>query len=191
MIDAYEMLRDKIKTANMPNKLGLAPHSYGVVTLHRPSNVDSPEAFGPLVDMLASVAQRIRIIFPIHPRTRSRLDDFGLRSKLEAAGIILTEPMGYIEFQSLIGSCQFVLTDSGGIQEETTYLSIPCLTVRTTTERPITIIEGSNRLIAPEGVLESVEKVLNGQWPLGHPPSLWDGKTAIRVAQNLRDRSGF
>jgi UDP-N-acetylglucosamine 2-epimerase (non-hydrolysing) len=187
MIDSYELVRDRIERAAVAQELGLAAGAYGVVTLHRPSNVDDARVLARLVDDIVAVSRDVPLVFAVHPRTATRLREFGLEDRLATAPAIrLTEPMGYIRFMALVGRAQFVITDSGGVQEETTYLDIPCLTLRDTTERPITVSQGSNRLIAPHRLREAVAEVLAGQWPHGRRPALWDGHTADRVLDSLR-----
>ncbi|MEN8241503.1 MAG: UDP-N-acetylglucosamine 2-epimerase (non-hydrolyzing) [Chloroflexota bacterium] len=187
MLDSYELLREKIEADSAMSDLGLTPKGYGVVTLHRDFNVDRQEALSPIVDLLIQAAKKLPLVFPVHPRTRARLETFGLWDKLEgSAGMQLVEPLGYIPFMNLVGSARLVLTDSGGIQEETTYLDVPCLTMRPNTERPITITEGTNKLVDVETALESIARVLSGDWPTGTKPALWDGKTAGRVADSLK-----
>jgi UDP-N-acetylglucosamine 2-epimerase (non-hydrolysing) len=171
----------------MPAKLQLENGGYGVVTLHRPSNVDDGAQLRAIVEKLVEIARKLPLVFPVHPRTRQRLEDFGLASTLEATPAIkLTEPLSYIEFMSLVTECRFALTDSGGVQEETSYLGIPCLTLRENTERPITVSTGTNRLVKIEGLMTDVGRVLAGPMRLPCAIPLWDGKTAGRVVASLR-----
>ena len=191
MIDAYELLRDKIARAETGARLKLEAGGFGVVTLHRPANVDRPEVLGEIVTQLRALAARLPIVFPVHPRTAKKLEDFGLRQALESESRLhLIEPMGYVEFMSLVTGAKFVLTDSGGLQEETTYLDIPCLTLRPNTERPVTIEQGTNRLIQAAGLPTAVDAILVGDWPHGRRPELWDGQTAERVGRDLAARAG-
>ena len=191
MMDAYEMMREKISADPILSSLDLAAGSYGVVTLHRPSNVDAQEALGPLVEGLTAVSKRLPLIFPVHPRTRQRLEAFDLWRTLEqASGIRLLDPISYIPFMSLVQHARMVITDSGGIQEETTYLGIPCLTLRPNTERPITITAGTNQLVTAQNLEEKAWDVLAAGNPTAVSIDLWDGKTAGRVAASLKDWLG-
>jgi UDP-N-acetylglucosamine 2-epimerase (non-hydrolysing) len=153
---------------------------YGVVTLHRASNVDTREALERIAVMLGAVAQRIPLVFPLHPRTRRRLEEFGIAL---GARVLITAALPYMDFLNLWKDAKFVLTDSGGLQEETTALGVPCITVRETTERPITVEEGTNVVAGtdPEKVLLEVEKILAGGSKQGRRPALWDGKAAERI----------
>jgi UDP-N-acetylglucosamine 2-epimerase (non-hydrolysing) len=190
MIDSYEMLRGAIEADRTRETLQLRAGGYGVVTLHRPSNVDSREALSILVDALGQMASRVPLVFAVHPRTRKRLREFGLESKLSGlSGVRLVEPLGYIEFMNLVTGASVVVTDSGGVQEETTYLGIPCLTVRENTERPITVTEGTNRLVRPLELPAELDLALSALGRVGRRPDLWDGHASARAAENLRRRS--
>lgn len=187
MLDSFEMLREQIDQATTRADLGLDEQRYGVLTLHRPANVDDPEVLATLVDQLSTVAAKVPLVFPLHPRTRQRLEDAGLLQRLnDHAGIRITEPLGYIQFMNLVCGAGLAITDSGGLQEETTYLDIPCLTLRPNTERPVTISEGTNRLVEPADLLEQVERALAGDWPGARKPDLWDGRTAGRCIASLK-----
>jgi UDP-N-acetylglucosamine 2-epimerase (non-hydrolysing) len=189
MIDSYELMRDVIEASGERDKLGLQAREYGVVTLHRPSNVDEPKPLAALVRQLKTVASHLPLVFPVHPRTRKNLEVFGLWTELaQAPGLTVIEPLGYVDFMNLVCGARLTITDSGGVQEETTYLGIPCLTLRTTTERPITVTEGTNRLVTVDALARTVEDILAGRWQHGRKPALWDGHAASRVATDIRRR---
>lgn len=170
---------------------GLTPGHYGVVTLHRPSNVDEQGALNGIVQALIEIQRSTQLVFPVHPRTRARAADWGLLETLQASGVMLLEPVGYLEFVSLMTQAQFILTDSGGIQEESIVLGIPCLTARENTERPITLQMGGNRLVgsSPEGIIEGY-RALQGQIVARQQPDLWDGHTAERIEAILFEKLG-
>jgi len=154
---------------------------YGVMTFHRPSNVDEKETLETLVNIWSEISEKIPLVFPIHPRTMNNIKLFGLMEKMNRPNIYLIDSLGYLEFIHLVSKAKFALTDSGGIQEETTHLNIPCLTVRPNTERPVTIWEGSNKLIGVPEILPETEAIIRGEGKLGLNPKYWDGKTAERI----------
>lgn len=165
----------------------LGGRDYAVVTFHRPVNVDDPENLRRLVGGLCALARSVPIVFPVHPRTRTRLEQSGLLSELAVAkALLLSEPLGYADFIRCVLDAAVVVTDSGGLQEETTYLGIPCLTVRSTTERPITVVEGTNYLIGLDDIARSAPNYI-GQRKRPTALALWDGKTAERTVGVLRD----
>lgn len=189
MLDSFEMVRPRIEAETVAEDLGLAGRPYAVVTLHRPSNVDRAEPLGSLVEALVAVKETLPIVFPVHPRTAAKLDEFGLRRRLVDAGVRLIEPLSYIRFMSLVLGASAAITDSGGIQEETTYLGIPCLTLRENTERPITIEQGTNRLVRAETLPGELARALAGAAAPARP-EYWDGRTADRCVADLRRRAG-
>jgi UDP-N-acetylglucosamine 2-epimerase (non-hydrolysing) len=189
MIDSFEMLREKIEAADTRRRLRLEGTPFAVVTLHRPSNVDDREKLAELVQALVQLSRELTVVFAIHPRTRRRLEDFGLLDAVTgSAAIRVTEPLGYVEFMNLVMHCAIAITDSGGVQEETTYLGIPCATLRENTERPITLTDGTNRLLQPAALLAAAQEALAGKWLKGRPPPLWDGHAAPRAVVSLRTR---
>jgi UDP-N-acetylglucosamine 2-epimerase (non-hydrolysing) len=191
MIDSYEMLREAIEADDTRSLMNLDTTSYAVVTLHRPSNVDDRNSLAPLVSELLGVAAAMPLVFAVHPRTRKKLEEFGLMPALSShAQITLTEPLGYIQFMNLVRGARAVITDSGGVQEESTYLGIPCLTLRENTERPVTVSQGSNRLVRANELRAQVGEVLANRWPTSRRPDLWDGHAADRCVQALKRRAG-
>jgi UDP-N-acetylglucosamine 2-epimerase (non-hydrolysing) len=189
MIDSFEMLRDKIEASETRAELGLNVGEYALVTLHRPSNVDARETLAPIVSELVSASRKLPVVFVAHPRTMKGLKEFDLLPALERAdGLTVLEPLSYIGFMNVVTGARLVITDSGGLQEETTYLDIPCLTMRENTERPVTITDGTNRLISSANLAESLDTVLDDRWPSGVCPPLWDGRTASRAVSALQKR---
>jgi len=188
MIDSFEMVRPQIEGEGAAVALGVGPR-YGLVTLHRPSNVDDPDQLRHIVDALVAVNAELPLVFPVHPRTAQRLAAAGLAAALADAGVRLIDPVPYIRFMSLVVGASAVITDSGGVQEETTYLGIPCLTLRPNTERPVTIDEGTNKLTRAATLLDDLRASL-GQ-PAGERrcPEHWDGRAASRCVEDLRRRS--
>jgi UDP-N-acetylglucosamine 2-epimerase (non-hydrolysing) len=186
MIDAYRLMQPAIARAQ-PTIEAALPERFAVVTMHRPGNVDDPVKLGILIQQLHEIGATLPLLLPLHPRTADRLERFGFRAQLEAVpNLFLTEPLGYVDFMSLVTRAHLVITDSGGLQEETTYLGLPCLTLRPNTERGITVTEGSNRLVPPEDLARVVREVV-AQPPHSYPapPALWDGHTAGRVVEVL------
>ena len=188
MLDSFEAQRPAIEAAGTAEALGLAP-PYGVATLHRPSNVDDPEQLRALADAMIAAQRLLPLVFPLHPRTAARLAETGERARLEAAGVRLIAPLPYVRFMSLVTGAAAVITDSGGLQEETTYLGIPCLTLRENTERPITLSEGTNRLATAASLPAMLGEALAAGRAAPKRPRLWDGKTAERCLADLRRRS--
>ncbi|MBN1203711.1 MAG: UDP-N-acetylglucosamine 2-epimerase (non-hydrolyzing) [Myxococcaceae bacterium] len=185
MIDTLLASKARAEELSTLADLGLAPGQYAVGTLHRASNVDDPKVLGGLLSALAHVATRLPIIFPVHPRTRKMLADQGLSGMLERSpGLRLVEPMGYLEFLALTSQARLILTDSGGLQEESTALGVACLTLRENTERPITVEQGTNLVVGtdPARIREEADRVLDGHGKKGRVPELWDGRSAERIA---------
>lgn len=185
MADTLLSNLDRARARPIVDALGLVPGEYGLVTLHRPSNVDDPEVLAGLLDTLAQVAVATPLVWPVHPRARPSLEGLPLPPALT-----LVEPVGYLDSVALQDSARMVLTDSGGVQEETTVLGVPCITLRTTTERPITVSHGTNQLTgtARDAILDAVDRILAGEVS-GRRPDLWEGATAYRVADALAARS--
>ncbi len=165
------------------------PEKYGLMTLHRPSNVDDPEVLERLLTTLVEISQHQPLVFPIHPRTRQRIESAGLSDLLSSGQIILTPPMGYLEMLGLMKGAQLVLTDSGGIQEETTALGVPCVTLRENTERPITVDQGTNTIVGsdPEKILQAVQEIQQSGGKAGRLPKYWDGDSALRIAKIISE----
>ena len=186
MIDTLHYGLNKLKRLQNPKS---RDGRYAVVTLHRPSNVDDREKLKDILTALREIAKDMNVIFPVHPRTEKNIKHFGLRSLVKDTNIELIPPMSYLGFLSLWKDSALVLTDSGGIQEETTTLGIPCFTIRENTERPITIEEGTNTLVGTtgKGILEAYKKFKKGPRGKGKVPELWDGKTAERIIKILTD----
>ncbi len=186
MIDTLFRYRERAERSPILGTLGLAPGSYVALTLHRPSNVDSPKALSRMLAALARIQSEMPVVFPVHPRTRQRLTVMnGSLSPLPDLHLI--EPLPYLDFVCLMAHARCVLTDSGGIQEETTALGVPCLTLRTNTERPITVTRGTNRVVGvePEAIYSAWREVAEGRWSVGELPDLWDGKAAARIVKIL------
>lgn len=187
MIDTFEMLREKIRQEPLAADISKTVPNFVVVTFHRPSNVDHKKNLSAIVENLIRLSQIIPVVFPVHPRTKKSLGHFGLWESLShAKNMILLPAMSYTSFMGLVSRAHFVITDSGGIQEESTYLGIPCLTLRDTTERPITVILGTNRLVNISELYDAALSIQNGNRKKGCCPELWDGRTSLRIRDQLR-----
>ena len=186
MIDTLAANLKEARRRRPYDRFGLKENDYGFVTLHRPSNVDSKDSLLLIMECLAKLSQELAVIFPVHPRTRKHLISYGLLEGTPSVpGLILTRPISYHDTIGLVDKARFVLTDSGGLQEETTYLHIPCLTLRVNTERPITITQGTNKLTSLPTLDQDLKHLLNGHHPGGKIPELWDGLTGQRVIRVL------
>ena len=184
MIDTLLAAKEKAMQSTVLEELGLTEKGFGLVTLHRPSNVDDPAMLGNLLDTLGEIAEELPLVFPVHPRTKSRMDAAGIF--LEPSKWRVLDPIGYLDFMKLTATAKVVLTDSGGIQEETTVLGVPCITLRESTERPVTIDEGTNFLAGTkrEKILECFEHAMSTTLE-GRVPKFWDGKSAERIVDHL------
>jgi len=212
MIDTLYHHLDRIQGMDIWHRMGLEDKGYAVLTLHRPSNVDDREVLGEIIGALVRVAREVPIVFPAHPRTRQAIERFGYgRSfrffdlahsagdvgragpEIRGPGVWCCDPLGYLAFQNLVTHAGFIMTDSGGIQEETTVLGIPCLTLRDTTERPVTITQGTNLLLGHDGdrIVKEARKILRGEGKRGTSPPLWDGKASERIVHIVAKEFGL
>ena len=190
MIDALVQFREKAARHTVLEDLGLTSAGYVLMTMHRPSNVDQEEGLRALLETIESLAAESRIVFPMHPRTRNRFREFGLAERLDAiANLTVLEPLGYLPFLRLMEHATVVVTDSGGIQEETTFLGVPCLTLRENTERPVTITQGTNELMSldPPHIVRRVKEIRQQEREKKAPPPLWDGEAARRIVEVLEE----
>ena len=188
MIDSLVSSLGAIRRSKVLVRLGLRAKSYGVVTLHRPSNVDNAASLKEIARILEAASKKCPILFPVHPRTLKKIEAHGLHSRFKKIGRLrCVEPLGYTDFMKLVQESCFVLTDSGGIQEETTYLKVPCMTMRHNTERPSTIEIGSNLLVGNDArhISKGITRALSGRWKRSGIPRFWDGKAALRIAAVL------
>jgi UDP-N-acetylglucosamine 2-epimerase (non-hydrolysing) len=187
MIDTLRAHRGRTDGERVARGLGLEPKGYAVMTLHRPSNVDDAGRFGSILRAVRQIAAELPVVFVVHPRTRARLGPTGLVEEAEAGRLLLIEPLGYLAMLGLMDASRFVLTDSGGIQEETTALGVPCLTLRENTERPVTIEVGCNRLVGwrSEAIVAATRDLLAGSASPPRTPDKWDGRAAERIAAVL------
>ncbi len=188
MIDTLRAHQAQSERSAVLEDLRLSDRSYAVLTLHRPASVDNPEVLKSLLDAVAAIGRELPVIFPVHPRTRQILHQLLPPEAVERpSSLRLTEPLGYLDFLKLMAHARLVLTDSGGVQEETTVLGVPCLTLRTSTERPATILEGTNTLVGldPKRIVTETRRVLGKPWPQARIPELWDGRAASRIVEIL------
>jgi len=178
---------DTLVAAGVSPRVLDAPEGFGAVTLHRPSNVDSPDALGEALDILRDVSVRLPLVWPVHPRTLANIERFGFAEMLAATRVTLLPPQGYLEMLGLLAGARLVVTDSGGIQEETTALAVPCLTMRDNTERPITVSQGTNTLVGRDRarMADAVDDIVRTGGKRGRVPELWDGRAAGRIAEHL------
>ena len=190
MIDTLLKNRPRFAESAILEELSLTENNYAVLTLHRPSNVDDRDIFSGLLQALEQIQNDLSVVFPVHPRTRARIGEFGLQERVDRmGGLNLIDPIGYLDFQRLLSSARIVLTDSGGIQEETTALGVPCLTLRANTERPVTVSHGTNRLVGmdPQTIVTAYRAAISDSNAARVPP-LWDGQAAKRIVDIIRKR---
>lgn len=183
MIDSLVNWTKKSKDTSILNEFNLSKGGYGLVTLHRPSNIDNEDKLKEIMNTLNNLSKKTKIVFPLHPRTLKKLTDLGMDENYP--DINFTEPLPYNKFLGLLSNSKFILTDSGGLQEESTFLNLPCLTLRENTERPITISQGTNKLIFPKDIESEINEILSGNGKTGTIPKFWDGKASERITEIL------
>ena len=192
MIDSLIQHRARASESEVMERLGVSRRGFTLVTLHRPSNVDEPVVFRGILEALGRLSAQKPVLFPVHPRSQKRIQEFALEPILASyPGLRLMDPLRYLDFLKLMDEAALLVTDSGGIQEETTFLGVPCVTVRHNTERPITITEGTNELVGtdPDRLVDAGTRALSGNWKQGKIPELWDGRTGQRIASFLTERA--
>jgi UDP-N-acetylglucosamine 2-epimerase (non-hydrolysing) len=190
MIDTMVAFSKEIEQSGILNKLGIAAHKFVLMTIHRPSNVDTEEGLKKLCALINHVTKKYKLVFPVHPRTLKNLEKFGLYTEVKGnTNLIFSDPLDYFSFQKLIKECSFIITDSGGIQEESTFLQVPCLTLRANTERPVTVDIGSNELIPFDLKLieQRIESIEKGTYKKGSIPPYWDGKATERIVKIISE----
>ena len=191
MVDTLQRFRLRARRSKILDKISVKARRYGLVTLHRPGNVDEGESLQKLLEALREVQEKVPLIFPIHPRTRKQIQLFGFDHLLASmTNTRVLEPLGYLDFLKLMGNAKFVVTDSGGIQEETTVLRVPCITVRENTERPVTVEMGTNEVVGTrkKKIVEACMKASGGHWRQGQVPPLWDGHAAGRISTIILEK---
>jgi UDP-N-acetylglucosamine 2-epimerase (non-hydrolysing) len=190
MIDTMVAFSKEIEDSKILAKIGIKKHEFVLMTMHRPATVDTKEGLQKLIQLIEGVTEKFKVVFPIHPRTVSSMEYFDLHERLKQnKNLVITEPLDYFSFQKLIKESKFIITDSGGIQEETTFLQIPCLTLRSNTERPITVTLGSNELMPfdIEKIKKKINTIVNGTYKAGKIPKYWDGKSTERIIKILSE----
>lgn len=187
MIDSLVKFTPQIDSSDILTRLNIEKNNYALMTFHRPGNVDESKSLEILLNLVRKIAETIKVVFPVHPRTIKNAEKFGLDNLLQHSNIIIAEPMGYVDFLCAVKNCRLILTDSGGVQEETTFLQVPCLTVRPNTERPITITEGTNQLVnlCEEDIMVKVDAILIEDVKKGQIPKFWDGKSSERLVEAI------
>ncbi len=191
MIDSLKFFLEKARESSILSDLQVNGSPFALVTLHRPSNVDVKENLENLFYTFSVIGKEVKIVFPMHPRTKKMIDTFDLENYVASIeNLIITDPIGYLDFMQLMQNARLILTDSGGIQEETTYLGIPCITIRENTERPITVDIGTNVLVGPkvDRIIHETEKIISGNGKKGKIPELWDGNAAERIVRILAEK---
>ncbi len=190
MIDSLINNLEKSNSSRILKDLSLEPQRYATLTLHRPSNVDDMDVLTGMFRVMTVMSEKMPVVFPCHPRTKKRIEEFGLSNKMSNGNVRVIEPLGYLDFLKLQSSSRIVLTDSGGVQEETTYLKIPCVTMRENTERPITVDVGSNVLCGsnPDRIIDAATAILNGPEKKSEIPKFWDGQTSNRIVEVLKNK---
>lgn len=190
MIDTLVAFSKQIDASDVLEKLGVQQNNYLLMTMHRPATVDTPEGLEKLLDLIAALTKRLPLVFPVHPRTLSKMRSLGLEEKLKAIpNVHLLEPLGYFDFQRLVKEARCVVTDSGGIQEESTFLGVPCFTLRPNTERPVTVTVGTNELMPFDipRIEKRLDDVMNGTYKKGEIPRYWDGQSTERIFEQIRE----
>jgi len=193
MIDSLSEHLKKAQQSPILEQLNISERGYSLITLHRPGNVDQAESLTKIFTAIETIQEKIKIIFPVHPRTRRMINDFGFEERIaRLSNLILLEPIGYLDFIKLMSHALFVLTDSGGIQEETTFLGIPCLTLRENTERPVTVAVGTNKLVGmnPEKIIQESLEIMAHRGKQGQVPERWDGHAAERMVRIIEEKIG-
>lgn len=190
MIDSFMFFKKKASALNTTDNFSLQSKGFALITLHRPSNVDDRVNLMKVLNIVRDISRFIPLVFPVHPRTRMKMRLFRLQKYLSGSNVTLTNPLGYLEFLNLMLNAKFILTDSGGIQEEASVIGTPCLTIRENTERPITVSKGTNTLVSTDNglIMEKVNKIMEGKYKKGRKLELWDGKTAQRIVKILNEK---